>query len=502
MATLPATRSRSFRLLASSLRQRQWHWLFWVTSAGYLIAVFAIVLLFALLDRRGDPRGLFPALQFFHLFLALGLPAVLAARLVDDRISETLQFMQLAGFSADAWIRFRLLLIATEYFSVWALRVPFYAFLLHGGGVTWPDLIWAELIHTVLALTVAQTGLLTAARAELSPQTLFGTAAVSFLNFILMTPAGVMMFITRVWSLRMPPFFNWAAETLRSLSMFSYSFSPPVTAEGRIAAACGLLLHLVAGLIATLLLRRILYTEAEPGLAAAKGSGELQPGADHQRRPSRRVWSDPFFWHAAEYYFEQSPERRSTVAFFSLSLPIALAVAIRFDAAAFAAGIWAMAACVTTGMAPAWCAGRELKEKTLSSLAVLPCGGGAIYLGWKRAGDRYRLAAWLATCACLAVLAWRHPLLAVGWGAVVMASAWSFPPLAFIEALRSQERTIRRMISRIAIGAIAGPVASLLMLWSHHVIVVLAGIAALAACLYRPRAIRQMDEIFVRVSSQ
>jgi hypothetical protein len=495
----PPTRFRSLPLLVSSFRQYHWRGLFWLTSVVYLAAVTVIALPIAIFAQDGNPRGLFQVLRIIHLGVAFVLPGILAGRLVDDASSGTLQLMQVAGLSPRDWIRFRLLVIGIGYASIWLLRVPFYAFLLHGGGATLADLFWTEMLHTVLAFTVARISLLTATRVELPIQALRGGLIVFYLNIALLAPTGVLFFVRNVWRVQAPLALIWAAEWARSASMFSYLRDVPVTIEGRLAALGSLALHVAIGIAAVLWLRRVLYANSEPGVARSRD--QLEPRGDVRQRPSRRVWSNPFFWQASKYYLASDKRGRNAVVVFSLALPVAIGVAIRTDDRAMLVGLWMVSACVTAEMMPVMCAGLELKARTLSSLATLPCGVGAIYLGWKRAGDRYRLAAWLASCVCAAVLAWRNPALAVAWGAVAMGAAWSFPPLTFIETLRSHERPWSRIATSIALGAIGGPLAGLAAFRIPHGILILAGLATLAACLYRPRAIRQMEEEFVRASS-
>jgi len=269
-----------------------------------------------------------------------------------------------------------------------------------------------------------------------------------------------------------------------------------VTVEGRQAALLAALLPVLIGVNASRWLSRRLYGETD--LPTASDGGPHTPNV--QRRPSREVWSNPFFWQASEYHFADSSQLRNTALVFAVSLALGVSVALYRDVASVVLGAWMIAACVTVEMLPAACAGVELKAKTLSSLATLPCGGRAIYLGWKRAGDKYRLAAWLAACGCVAVIAYRHPMLALIWAAVAIGAVWSLPPLAFIETLRVAERSKRRVAARIAVAFLGVPLAVLIAFLPNGLLI-LAGTATFSACVYRHRAMRQMDDLFVSASS-
>lgn len=482
-------------LFDATMRQRLRRPTFWLVCGLYVVIVLAVIYPVSMLSWGGISRLMFQTLQVLHFLVAAAVPAFLASSVVDDVSSGTLELAKVAGLSSAEWISFRLLSIFAPYFAVWTLRLPLYALILNTGGATASEMLWAEALHWTLALSVAQTSLLIARYSIVAPAAIgVSITMLLVMNAALFVPTAVVVLAGRAWGIPIPAFVNIANDALRSLSMLSYLLEPPRLVETQLAAAGGIALHLLVGATATFWLRRLLFIQAEPGTLLVAGlRKQAEPATT---RPSRRVWDDALAWQAAVFHSGSTPRSPRILGWLLGAAALVISAqpwALRFPSSMV--GFWLVFALAAPGMVPATCVALERKHNTLSSLAMLPFGGRDIYAGWLRGNRSKRAGAWIAAGACFAVAVWQKPLEAPVWALAGLMGAFGLPPLAFLESLEGNENG-RRVAAKIGLGICFA------LLASGAGILLTALTATLAACCYRPRAVRLMDRRFEAASAR
>jgi len=455
----------------------------WLLCALYLAIVLVIVFPIAIFSAPFGPQRIFQSLQLLDFAIAVLVPAWAASRMVEDRVSGTLELMKVAGLAPEVWIGFRLLDIGATYLPIWVLRLPLYSLVLVTGGATMADILWSETVSWTVVIAHAQISLFLARRCRLERTVTTVSIALTILGNTLFFLPSYAVLIATGRNLPVPEAFRQFASVLRELSLLSYVLNRPMTPEGQWKSAVALAIPFLLGVAATLRLRRNLFID--PALAAQEGNLATT-------RSSRRVWEDALAWQAAELHCVPQSKNRIFAWVTAAGMAVLTFLPSMGNSMIYAVGAWVIFSFATPGLAPATCAALERLHNTISSLALLPVGGKAIYDGWRRGGFVRRQEAWIAAGLGLLVLLWHQPLAAIGWAIAAVVAAYALPPIFFVESLREQSNG--RGVARAILG--------MGFYWSVQLVGILpAGIVTgLAALLYRPRAIRLMDELFDEAS--
>ncbi|QDT53116.1 hypothetical protein Pan44_11310 [Caulifigura coniformis] len=470
-------------LIECTARRDLRHRTLWLVCALYLAIVLAIIYPLGIFSGPTGPQRIFQALQLLHFAIAVLVPAWVAGRLVEDRVSGMLELMKVAGLAPGQWIGFRLFHIAATYGSIWVLRLPLYSLVMATRGATMADILWAEVICAGVMLAHAQISLFLARGCRLERTVTTVSIVLTILGNALFFLPSYAVQIATARQYAVPESIRDSATILRELSLLNYVLSRPTTPEGQWKAAAALAIPLMLGVAATFFLRRTLYVDPATG-----------PGNVAGTRPSRRVWDDALAWQAAEYHCVPQKKKRVIAWTIVVAMVCLTFLPSLSESMQYAVSVVMIFAFAAPGMAPATCSSLERLHNTISSLALLPLGGKAIYDGWKRGGAVRRAEGWIAAGLIFLGLMWNDPLAGMGWALAAVVAAYALPPIFFLESLRELSNGRGVLRSMVGMG----------IYWSIQLVGVLpVGIVtSVAAILYRPRAIRMMDELFDEASAR
>ena len=351
-------------------------------------------------------RQFFGALTLIHGFLGPCFAWSLASRTVEDRRAGILAFLKISDTPASRWIAFRLLALIQSFLPLWILRFPLYVIAFHLGGVPVAKIVVAELFQWISFLTAGSVTL-AVARQYQTPQSarIIAMAITIAFELILIAPLrafrGLEAWLGSWFSLE---FARWESifEGLSRLSLFNQNWSPPTTPADWPLSAGSIALHLALSAAALMLLTTVLYSgvdEDSPPPDAIRKTPSLS-------RPSRRVAADALAWQAYAVHADgrQTVRRKILIYLIGAIFLAALSLSPNWTLPTFAT-VSALIALAAATFRPGECLARELKDGTLSTLALLPYDGSEIFNAWRRGTRRLAIPDFVWAALCFAVLA-------------------------------------------------------------------------------------------------
>jgi hypothetical protein len=388
--------------------------LFFVGAAYLLIAGPCLYWLFNRTGAAGFPlitgSQVFTALTFIHCILSPGFAWSRACRTVDDRRAGILAFLKIGDMSPRRWVAFRLLGLVQSFLPIWVLRFPLYVFAFHLGGLRVEKIIVAELFQWVSFLFAGSVSL-AVARLYQTPQAarIVAMGVIVGFEFMLIAPLRVLRGL-EAWlgSSFSAGLALWEplAEGVSRVSLFSQNWWPPIVSSDWPLSTASIGLHFTVGGAALMTLVAGLYAgveEESPPSSAMRKARSLS-------RPSRRAGRDALAWQAYAVHADggQTVRRKAIIYGMGALFLIGLSLSPNWALPTFAT-ISALIALSAAAFRPGDCLARELKDGTLSTLALLPYEGREIFNAWRRGARRLAVPDLLWAALCFAVLAKDNP---------------------------------------------------------------------------------------------
>ncbi len=178
---------------------------------------------------------------------------------------------------------------------------------------------------------------------------------------------------------------------------------------------------------------RVLYVGAGTEMA---DETPLLTGAARKSnsRPSRRVWDDALAWQACHVHCSHSSRARIGAAIFGAACVAALCfgVAEQTVVRTLLVGVTSGVTLAVLAFKPSDCLSREVKGKTLSTLALLPLDGREIYQAWARGSRRMALPAYAVIAIGVVIMLLIAPERVPYWAMVLAATVLLLPETAFL----------------------------------------------------------------------
>ncbi len=360
----------------------------WLAGAAFVLAVGLIVLPVLAFSRARMNVPITGGAFLTAIVVASGIwtcgwISQIGSRAADERTTGFLALVCMTDVGVVPWTLFRILALLIGFLPLWVLRWPFYVIAYHFGGVTLGDIATAEGLLAVVALFVigVTLGVAPFVRSSQTAQTAIGGILIG---------SQALFYVPRVLTGALRLAFGAQSPLVASLSEAVLSFSQfglaphlvnrPRAAVDWAGVTPALWIHSLVALVglalATWKTFHHVLPEDLPGRRAAA------------RRVSRRVQGDAIEWQAMHVHHNIDSGRLwSTV--FNLLLLVAIIVGM-WTLPSFGAGFLAMAVSFRSLMAAAMrsavCIGYEIRDQTLSTLALIPRDPLEIYRGWRRGG--------------------------------------------------------------------------------------------------------------------
>lgn len=377
-------------LLSWQLRFQSRRMSTWIFGGGYLLVT--LVMMLGSPDVPTIPPGQIPfqTLRTIHALAAVIFAIQLAGQSMDDNLSGTLGFLKVAHLESGSWVAFRMAAMILAYLPIWSVRLPIYSLVLSLGGVTLEEVLWLEAVQWVAFLTIGSVALLIARYSTTgSGLAILTLAIVGLFQLALNLP----LIALAVWSLIQDRPFSasnhpWAVSMGQlSLSMWFWGFPRYVSSWW--AAALGLALHLAMAVVFLRMLARVVFFNVGTEIVTHEPTA-TKAERKSTTRPSRRVPDDALAWQACHVHSAMSSEARASAVVFGSVCVLVLAFGVIQDVIprSLVIGVACGTTLVVLAFKPSDCLSRELKGKTLSTLALIPLDGREIYEGWRRGARR------------------------------------------------------------------------------------------------------------------
>jgi hypothetical protein len=366
----------------------------------------------------------------------------LAGAAALDASSGILALLRVSDLRPGQWIVIRLMGILLWFLPIWIARWPFYAFAYGLGGVTPHDIVAAEAVQWAAFIVVAAVCLL-AGRYMGGEQAAGQTVMFSLFGFEMLfeVPRWIISLAQALFPAAMAGFESAeeVALTISRLSLVRQLFHPPSDVSAWVYASISIGIHLCVAGVAIFVLHRMAFEDlgkdSEPAAVPESKLDRILRRAQQRPRP----WDDALAWqsfcfrHRGHVLVKIKSWTYLIVAGFLLATsmfePIA-AVAVTILLAFCLAGY----AILLTGD----CMASELKDGTVSTLAMLPFSGREIYQGWKRGVQRFCIPEVLFLTVGLGLSAIHMPM-SLTYGLAIVAALWLLPSLVFLAFLQTFE---------------------------------------------------------------
>ncbi len=409
---------------------------------GYALASIPIVLAVgSAISRSGDLGTVMFRLEAeLALILCVLLAHFQGSDWVGDSRSGTPELVAVSGISEGRWLLFQLARIWTNFLLVWSVRAPLVAFIGTLGGITSDQWLHKELL-LLLLFACCSTLSLIGSHSAATRQKAWGRLLVMVFSIELI--GSLPMLILSLWRTFLgtipqsrwvqaidswPPFGFFAASS----AMFSGAADPwelrPTAAVYALIALAGLL-----WLRPRVFLRmEIAEVHSAGGLLRRMTTGRMT------ERPSRRCWDDALAWQAFACHGAGFPGMMIKSAAYAgvAGLLAWIYVVGHREFAAVMAGAWACGALLHSVNKPADCLNREVRDKTLSTLALLPVEPMDFYYGWRRGSWVIAipdLVVFLTLCPLFAIMSPPALPIVVTIGGIILAMS----PLLTLSAVTS-----------------------------------------------------------------
>jgi hypothetical protein len=402
--------------------------LLWLCGVGYLMIAGPVTLGLLQLIRRkmnlpvtGD--AYLSALTIYHAIGSTLLVTYLAARAADERNTGFLAILQMTDLPAVTLTLFRLLAGLVNLAPLWLMRLPVYVWCHYLGAVTFADFLAAEAIValvTVVSLTVAM------ACSQLGRSS---QVALTMISGVLMLSQAA-FYLPRVFMGLVRMTFGPVQGVLAALNEQSLAFSrwslasrvryPPADSLEWWSFLPGIAVHVALAAVAFGVAWRLAFKNVLPDDSPQSARSELPP---------RRVIGDAIAWQAVHLHHNRGRLRKTAVAF-DLLLVASLVVA-QFTLPPFGTGMLALAiafrALTTAAMRAGVCVFYEIRDQTLSTLALLPRDAMEFFHSWRRGGALASKPEYLSAAVAAPLVWWNMGDVAAGFLGVMVGMLLAAP---------------------------------------------------------------------------
>ena len=408
----------------------------WLVGAGYLLAAGPCTLgILGLVGwRTGIPvsgRAYLTALTILHSISGVLYAAHLAARAADERANGFLAMLQITDLPATVLTTYRTLGAIIGLLPLWLMRLPLYVWCYHLGGAQLDFFLAAEAIIWLATLFALAISILCSqlSRSYQTALTLIGGVLVGSQGIPLLPR--LFMRISRLALGPLPAAFDtvneWANDLSRCTLIEPIRRPPEDLADwGSILPAIGL--HLTAAAAALIASWRLTYANVLPDDTPHKTA--QRPG------PPRRVEGDALAWQAIHIHLNRGRMRTAAVAFDVVLLIIVLASTLTLPP--IGVGMLALAvsfrALMTASMRAGVCVAAEIRDQTLSTLALLPREPLEFFRSWRKGGIQVSKLEYLTAAIGAVLVAWNMGQPAAGLLGVMVAMTL-FAPFGFLNML-------------------------------------------------------------------
>ena len=428
-------------LLSWQLRFQSRRMLTWVFGGVYVLLPLLLIAMSPNLPTMPPGQLPFRILQTVHALGAAVAAIVLAGQSMDDKPSGTLGFLKVANLAPGSWVTFRFLALFIGYLPIWILRIPIYVLVVSLGGVMWEDVLWLEAVQWAAFLSISCLALLVARYSTTGSSLAIATFLIVWLwQAVLYFP----LIVTAILNLfqNAPPRTgdHPIAIAIGQLALPRYFWSRPSNATEWTMALLGIALHLILAFILLRMLAKTVFFNAgtemateEPALTRAERRSNT--------RPSRRVSDDPLAWQACHIHAGTNPQTRTSAVVIASFFVLALAFGVIDEVVprSLVIGVTCGMTLVILAFKPSDCLSREVKAKTLSTLALLPLDGREIYEGWRRGARRLARSAYIAAAGGGIILSIIVPEAAPFIWMVLAFAVLLLPEVAFLSNLMAKK---------------------------------------------------------------
>lgn len=407
----------------------------WVYGAGYILLALGMIAI----APRNVPPGVaagtvpFAALKTVHAMTAVFFAIHLAAHAMDDKSSGTLGFLKIANLSPRSWVAFRFLALLAGYAPVWIMRLPVYALVLSLGGILIEDVLWLEAIQGMAFLCLGCLALLVSRSSTTALNLGFATMLTAALwQVALYLPLIVIGVLKMIENRPLAAAdYPWAGA-ISQLGLPRYFVVRPADSQQWTVAGLSILLHLILCGVLLSLLTRVLYVGAGTEMAETP----MLTGAARRSnsRPSRRVWDDALAWQVCHVHCNHGSRARIGAAIFGAACVVALCFGVAKETVVrtLLVGVTSGVTLAVLAFKPSDCLSREVRGKTLSTLALLPLDGREIYQAWARGSRRMALPVYYVIAVGVVIMLLIAPERAPYWAMVLAATVLLLPEAAFL----------------------------------------------------------------------
>ena len=440
--TLRSMDTRIRTLLSWQLRFQSRRMSTWMFGGGYVLVVLGLIAI----SPKQLPPGIAPAVVPFGIVKTVhALAAFLfamrgASQSLDDKLSGTLGFLKVSNLAPGSWVTFRFVAILLEFLPIWLLRLPVDTLIVSLGGVTLGEVVWLEAVSAVTFLTMSCLGLLIARFSTTGNAVFFGSLLVVGVlqlafNLPLIAMAIWMLIENRPFSLA-----NHAwAEFFSRLALPRYFWSMPGDSMQWWLAVASLALHLILGAVLLRMLVRTVYFEVGTEIVE-ETTAQTKADRKSTTRSSRRVWDDALAWQAVYVHCPHSANARLGMTLFAAAaIAVLLGIADNNVLRTLLIGVPSGMALAVLAFKSSDCLTREIKGKTLSTLAMLPLDGQEIYGGWARGSRIIARQAYGAIGLAMLVMQYLAPDKAPYWAIVLAGTLLLLPEAAFVSNLLARK---------------------------------------------------------------
>lgn len=388
--------SRPFRILNSTL-SRQSRRLDLALYRGVFV-LFVTVLVFIVQSNFGRMTMINLGRLFLTNFerVSILLLAILAGRLnretVGDATSGFLSLIYLSGTSRAAWTLVRVIQIWSGFLSVWIIRLPFLLLFFTLGGARFFDIVAMEVLLLFVFAAAASRTMLVAHNADKHSSADWAGLGTIFLIEIGLVAGKFLVVLLSLIKVNVPaPYAAWADQAAE-LSLYLRLQVFGSGAGIGISIWWSVLIYSVLTFYWLFRYQFQLYKQVgDSPQPMLEGKNEKKKSLE-KRPPLERCWDDALAWQSYVYYAGGNNNTTGRRFLYVIVFVLTSVIVITGFLQAFLGLILVISAAVLVNVmnTPAHCLDKEVKAKTLSSLALTPHSGIDLYLGWKR--GMYRLA--------------------------------------------------------------------------------------------------------------
>ncbi|HVJ86387.1 MAG TPA: hypothetical protein VM452_12130, partial [Caulifigura sp.] len=362
----------------------------WLVGASYLVIAGPLTLgSFHLVSwRTGLPTSgsaYLSALSLLNSVAGMLFAMSQGSRAADERATGFLAAVQMTDLPGWTLTAFRGLGILVSGAPLWALRLPLYVWCYYLGGVRLSDFVAAECVAWVATAFAGGVAILCAQFGRSAQTAMMMIGGVLFASQAVFSLPRILMRLLRLAVGQGPSSLDGLNEWATAFSQWGlvgHVWNRPSVGSGLSAAMPALVLHLVVATAALVVSWRLAYFNVLPD--------DSPRGMMQRTGPPRRVSGDALAWQAVHLHHNRGKFRLAAIAF-DLALLAALFISI-FSLPPIGVGLLGLAIAfrglTTAAMRAGVCVAYEIRDQTLSTLALLPREPLEFFRSWRRGGMR------------------------------------------------------------------------------------------------------------------